>query len=105
MFQFQRFSTPLARVVLFVCSVLLAIQLVGASFHDHDTADQLSDCISCQIAQHAITDLPAVDPVLLATFLAVAYVLARVPRPIPVVLRRYLIPTRQAPPRLHISIR
>lgn len=82
-----------------LCALILALQLVGSSFHDHDLSEQLSDCVSCQVASHSTADLPAVSPQLLAIFLAIAFVIARLPRPAPLVLRRYLIPLRQAPPR------
>jgi hypothetical protein len=96
---FQQMSAPLRRVLACLCALILALQLVGASFHDHDLSEQLSDCVSCQLASHSSADLPAASPQLLAIFLIIAYVLARLPRPAPVVLRRYLIPSRQAPPR------
>ncbi|WP_148043970.1 hypothetical protein [Massilia aurea] len=92
-------SAPLRRVLACLCALILALQLVGASFHDHDLSEQLSDCVSCQIASHSTADLPAASPQLLALFLVIAFVFARLPRPAPVVLRRYLIPSRQAPPR------
>lgn len=93
------FRASVRRVLACLCALVLALQLVGASFHDHDLSEQLSDCVSCQIASHSTADLPAVPPQLLAIFLAIAFVIARLPRPAPVVLRRYLIPARQAPPR------
>jgi len=95
----QQFTTLIQRVILCLCALVMALQLVGSSFHDHDLAEQLSDCVSCHVASHASAALPAVAPQLLAVFLAVAYILARLPRPTPVVLRCYLIPSRQAPPR------
>ena len=95
----QPARTLLRRVLLCLCALAMALQLVGSSFHDHDLSEQLSDCVSCQIASHSTADLPAASPQLLALFLVIAFVLARLPRPAPVVLRRYLIPSRQAPPR------
>ena len=95
----QVVHAPLRRVLACLCALILALQLVGAAFHDHDLSEQLSDCVSCQIASHSSADLPAVSPQLLAIFLVIAFILARLPRPAPVVLRRYLIPSRQAPPR------
>jgi hypothetical protein len=97
----------LRRVLAGLCAVVLglvlALQLVGAAFHDHDLAEQLPDCVSCHLSSHSNADLPAVTLQLLALFLVVAFVLARLPRPLPVVLRCYLIPSRQAPPR-HRSV-
>lgn len=95
----QAISAPLRRVLACLCALILALQLVGAAFHDHHLAEQLSDCVSCQLASHSTADLPSAPPQLLAIFLAIAFVIARLPRPVPVVLRRYLIPCRQAPPR------
>lgn len=99
----QPAAASLRRMLACLCALVLALQLVGAAFHDHDLGDQLTDCVSCQVAAHACALLPAVAPQLLAVFLAVAFVLARLPRVAPVVLRRYLIPSRQAPPR-HKSV-
>ena len=96
-------STALRRLLLCACALILALQLIGSSYHDHDLAEQLSDCVSCQVAAHATADLPAVSPQLLAVFLAVVYLLARLPRPAPFYRRQYLIPSPQAPPR-HQSI-
>lgn len=96
---FEFFRAPLRRMLLAVCALLLALQLVGSAFHEHDLSEQLSDCVSCQIAAHTIADLPAVAPQLLAVFLAIAWVLARLPRPVLVVPLQYLIPSPQAPPR------
>ena len=92
-------TTLVQRVILCLCALVMALQLVSSSFHDHDLADQLSDCVSCHVSSHSHAALPSVAPELLATFLAVAYLIARLPRPALVVLRRYLIPARQAPPR------
>lgn len=95
----QQSNTLLRRLVLGLCALVMAFQLIGSSFHDHDLAEQLSDCVSCQLAAQSSAALPAVAPELLVLFLALAYILARQPRPPLVVLRRYLIPSRQAPPR------
>ncbi|SFV11714.1 hypothetical protein [Pseudoduganella namucuonensis] len=103
-FQIQRFSAPLRRALLCVCALLLALQLVGSAFHEHELSEQLSDCVSCQVAAHALADLPAVNPVLLAVLLAVAYVIARLHRPALVVLRRYLIPVRHGPPAPRLPV-
>lgn len=105
LFRFSRsaprshFGSALRRLLVCACALILALQLVGTSFHDHDLAEQLSDCVSCQVASHAKADLPAVSPQLLAIFLAIAYLLARLPRPAPIQRRQYLIPMPQAPPR------
>lgn len=96
---FQQVRAPLRRVLACLCALILALQLVGATSHDHDLSEHLPDCVGCQIASHSTADLPAVSPQLLAVFLVIAFILARLPRPAPVVLRRYLIPSRQAPPR------
>ena len=95
--------TALRRLLACACALILALQLVGAAFHEHDLAEQLSDCVSCQVASHANAALPAVAPQLLAVFLAVAFILARLPRRVPYYRRQYLIPSPQAPPR-HLSV-
>ena len=92
-------STALRRLFLCACALILALQLIGSSYHEHDLAEQLSDCVSCQVAAHGTADLAAVSPQLLAVFLAVVYLLARLPRPAPFYRRQYLIPSPQAPPR------
>lgn len=97
----QPARTLLRRVLLCLCALAMALQLVGSSFHDHDLADQLSDCVSCHVASHSQAAIAAAPPEVLAVFLAVAFILARLPRPVAVVLRRYLIPSRQAPPSQH----
>lgn len=98
------FAASLRRALLCLCSLVLALQLLGSSFHDHDLSEQLNDCVSCQLASQPALDLPSVDPQLLAVFLAVAYLLACQPRPVMVVLRRYLIPVRQAPPGAAVPV-
>ncbi|MFC0252744.1 hypothetical protein [Massilia consociata] len=102
----KRFTSAfLRRLLLCICSLVLVSQLVGAAFHKHDATEQLPDCVACQLASQPLADIPAVPPSLLAVFLLVAYVLARQPRPPAVVLRRYLIPSRQAPPAPRCAIR
>jgi hypothetical protein len=54
-------STALRRLLLCACALILALQLMGSSYHEHDLAEQLSDCVSCQAAAHATADLPAVS--------------------------------------------
>jgi len=93
------FRASLRRILLVLCALTLSLQLIGSGFHHHDLDEQLSDCVSCHVTSHANAALPAAPPLLLAVFLAVAYVLARLPRPPLVVLRQYLIPSPQAPPR------
>lgn len=87
------------KVVLGFCTLILALQLIGAAAHEHDMADVMPDCVSCHIGGHFIADVPAAPAVVLAILLAVAYVLTRRPRLSAVVVLRYLIPARQAPPR------
>lgn len=93
-----RDSTSFRKLLLCLCTFVLALQLTGAACHDHDLADQLSDCVSCQLAAHYPADVPATPPALLAVFLFVAYALARLPRPVRRSARRYFIPSPQAPP-------
>ena len=102
--RFKQVAAPLRRVLLCLCTLVLALQLVGSAFHDHDLAEQLNDCVSCQVASQPALDLPSVDPQLLAVFLTVAYFLARLPRPVVVAARRYLLPSPQAPPGAAIPV-
>ena len=95
----ERRGKGLRRWMLALCAIVFALQLLAASSHSHDLADKLDDCVACQMASHFPADLPGTPPALLAIFLAVAYLLARLPAtpawfPSP----RYLIPPRQAPP-------
>ncbi len=87
------------KVVLGFCTLVLALQLIGAAAHDHDMADVMPDCVSCHMGGHFIADVPAAPAAVLAILLAVAYVLTLRPRLPAVVVLRYLIPPRQAPPR------
>ncbi len=87
------------RWMLALCAIVFALQVLAASSHSHDLADQLDDCVACQMASHFPADLPGTPPALLALFLAVAYLLARLPAvPARFSSPRYLIPQRQAPP-------
>ena len=87
------------KVLLALCAVLLAMQLMGTAFHDHDAGELLPDCVSCQIAGQPLADLPPMSAVLMAVLLVVAYRLTLRPNLPAVVVQRYLIPSRQAPPR------
>ncbi len=87
------------RLVLALCAFVFALQMLAASTHKHDIAEKFDDCVACQLSSHFPADLPATPPALLAVFLAVAYLLARLPSaPAFVASPRYLIPPRQAPP-------
>lgn len=87
------------RWMLALCAIVFALQVLAASSHSHDLADKLDDCVACQMASHFAADLPGTPPALLALFLAVAYLLARLPlAPAWFASPRYLIPPRQAPP-------
>lgn len=98
-------SASLRRLLLCVCSLVLVAQLMGVAFHEHDASEQVPDCVACQLASQPLADIPAVPPSLLAVFLAVAYILARLPQASAVVPRRYLIPARQGPPAPRSAIR
>ena len=91
-------QSALRRVVLCLCTLVLALQLIGAAFHHHEPADVVPDCVSCQIAGQFLADVPGTPATVLAVLLVVAYVLALRPSLPAVVVLRYLIPARQAPP-------
>lgn len=79
--------------------IVLVLQLSGAFFsHNHDLADDVADCVSCQVGTNKAATLPAAPPAILAIFLVVAYLVALRPEYVSIVPRRYLIPPRQAPP-------
>ena len=92
----------LAKALLWMAAIILALQLIGSAFHKHDLANESHDCVSCQIASHFPADLPAVNAVLQAIFLVVAYRIALLPRYVYVAGQSYLIPPRQAPPRFTV---
>jgi hypothetical protein len=87
--------------LLALCAIVFALQLLAASSHSHGVADQLDDCVVCQVTNHLPADVPGTPPTLLAVFLAVAYVLARLPAAqAHIAPPSYLIPPRQAPPAI-----
>lgn len=92
-------GSALRRVLLGICAIVLALQLIGSAFHQHDAADIVPDCVSCQIAGQLLADVPGAPATVLAVLLVVAYLLALRPVLPDVVVLRYLIPARQAPPR------
>jgi hypothetical protein len=98
------FSAPLRRALLGVCTLILALQLIGAASHQHDAAEPLGDCVICQLAAHLPADIPGTPPALLAVFLVVAYLLARLPRQAGIVAPRYLFPVPQGPPAFPSSV-
>ena len=92
-------SGTFRRVLLGICTLLLAMQLIGSVFHNHDPAEVLPDCVGCHLAAQPLADIPAAPAAVLAVLLVVAYLLALCPNLPVVVVLRYLIPSRQAPPR------
>lgn len=88
----------LYRAVLWLCALVLLAQLTLAVSHQHDTLDEMADCVICHVSGGKAAALPATPPTLLAVFLVIAYLAARRPDYVSVTPRRYLIPPRQAPP-------
>ena len=85
-------------------TIVFALQLAISSVsHEHDFADDVADCVSCQVASNGALTLPDALPQLLAVLLVLAYLIARQRRYVSVIARRYLIPSRQAPP-IHFSL-
>ncbi len=96
-----RHGKGLWRWIVALCAIVFALQALAGSTHSHDLADKLDDCVACQMAGHFPADLPGTPPALLALFLAVAYLLACLPSsPARFAAPRYLLPPRQAPPRV-----
>lgn len=91
--------STLRRVLLGLCAIILAVQLIGSAFHQHDPADIVPDCVSCQIAAQFLGDVPGAPATVLAVLLVVAYRLALRPALPAIVVLRYLIPAKQAPPQ------
>ena len=96
----SRSRKPVLRALLWLCTLVFALQMLGAGWHTHDLADQGADCVSCQIAAQLPATTPGAAPALLAVFLAVAYVLARRPRTVHIARPGYLRPSPHAPPRI-----
>lgn len=95
----DRFArSTLRKVLVCVCALILALQLIGSAFHKHDPSETLPDCVSCHVAAQPLADIPAIPATVLAVLLVVAYLLALRPKLPVVVVRRYLTPPRQAPP-------
>jgi hypothetical protein len=82
-----------------LCALILAVQLIGSAFHHHDAADIVPDCVSCQIAAQLLGDVPGAPATVLAVLLVLVYRLALRPALPAVVVLRYLIPAKQAPPQ------
>lgn len=99
--QAARHGNRLWRWMLALCAIVFALQMLAASAHSHGLADQLDDCVVCQVANHLPAGVPGTPPTLLAVFLAVAYLLARLPAArAHIAPPSYLIPPRQAPPAI-----
>ncbi len=98
-------AAPLRRALLCLCALILTLQLAATAFHQHDLHEHLPECVSCQMASNLPADLPAAGPLLIAVFVAVGWLLARLPSTVDVQVRRYLIPLRQAPPAPPFSVR
>ena len=85
---------------LWVCAMVFAFQVMGASWHTHEVIEKKADCVSCHFSAHLPAVAPGTPPALLAVFLAIAYSLARLHRTTYVVRPGFLRPRQQAPPRL-----
>lgn len=90
--------SSLRKVLVCLCALILAMQLIGSAFHNHDPSETLPDCVSCHVAAQPLADIPAIPATVLAVLLVVTYLLALRPDLPVVVVRRYLTPPRQAPP-------
>lgn len=88
------------RTWLWLCAIVFALQLAGASWHRHDVVEKMADCVSCHISAHLPAVTSGAAPALLAVFLAVAYSLERLHRTSAAVRPDFLTPRQQAPPRL-----
>jgi len=88
----------LLRALLWLCTIVFALQMLGSGWHKHDLQDKKADCVSCHIAAHVPATTPGAAPALLAVFLLVAYLLARQPHVAPRVRPSCPTPSQQAPP-------
>lgn len=84
---------------LWVCAMLFALQVMGASWHQHEVIEKKADCVSCHFSAHLPAVASGAAPALLMVFLAVAYALARLHRTTYLVRPGFLRPRQQAPPR------
>jgi hypothetical protein len=89
---------PLARLLALLCIVLFTLQLVASAAHRHEGGKAKPHCAACQAAAVVPGPVSATPPPLLVVFLAVAYVLARLPAGAQVRAPAYLSPPGQGPP-------
>jgi hypothetical protein len=99
----QHRKTHYRRVMMFFVLMFLALQLIGASSHNHTYTDHQTDCAACMIA-----DMPAGVPPPAAVVAPVA-MLAGLPAAVPhsaswiAVVGNYLTPPSHAPPGAAVS--
>jgi hypothetical protein len=91
------------RAVLSVVLVLLAIQLLGVSFHKHAYADAKTDCASCTFAQTLPPALPATHAAAVPALDLVTVLVHSCKFQLFLAQPSYLIPLSQAPPRAAMS--
>jgi hypothetical protein len=85
--------------VLNVVLLLLTIQLLGVSFHQHAYADTKTDCASCTFAQTLPPALPATEVAAVAAMDLVTELIHSCKFQLFLAQPSYLIPLSQAPPR------
>ncbi|SDF74089.1 MULTISPECIES: hypothetical protein [unclassified Duganella] len=86
------------KAVVCVCIALFLFQLGVTAGHRHEATESKAHCVLCHAATPALGDLPAAGATLLAIFLAIAYVLARLPEGVRRAAPAYLRPASQGPP-------
>ena len=90
----------LLRALLWLCTIVFALQMLGSTWHRHELAGTKADCVGCHLSAHVPATTPGAAPLLLAVFLTVAYLLVRLPHSAPRVRPSCTTPSQQAPPRL-----
>ncbi|MGZ3237641.1 MAG: hypothetical protein ACXU8A_09730 [Burkholderiaceae bacterium] len=90
----------LYQIAFWLMTLVLTLQLIGMAFHKHDLTEDSSDCVSCYLAAHVPSHVPAAPAAIIAAFLIFVYRIALQPIYVHVVPQSYLIPHSQAPPRV-----
>ncbi|HEY8099873.1 MAG TPA: hypothetical protein VIF82_03905 [Burkholderiaceae bacterium] len=88
----------LYQLAFWLMTLVLTLQLVGMAFHKHDLTEEHSDCVSCYLAAHVPSHVPAAPAVIIAAFLIFVYRIALQPIYFHIVPHSFLIPHSHAPP-------
>jgi hypothetical protein len=96
-------KTGFYRLVFWFALIILTLQLIGMTHHNHSLAENDRDCVSCYLSVHVPTTIPPVTIDLVPTQLVLLYWIPSLPIYNFVVATSYLIPLALAPPHRLIS--